>query len=180
MQAPYVLASEIHTRLGIQGNPPNVQFASIHRKCGFPPKMYWTQRRLCNSHELDVMCPLCECNWALGIVYKVRHWDVDLHSPKGWLRHLNIHHSHTMADLDIWTWTYYELLLADLDIWTWRLTFMWWGCYGLCHRHKLTKLAHSFLFCSCVCFCLYGPFNSISLHKFSRQLFAFLALFFWS
>ena len=38
---------------------------------------------------------------------------------------------------------------------------------------KLTKLAHSFLFCSCVCFCLYGPFNSISFHKFSRQLFVF-------
>ena len=29
------------------------------------------------------------------------------------------------------------------------------------------------LFCSCVCFCLYCPFNSISFHKFSRQLFAF-------
>ena len=53
------------------------------------------------------------------------------------------------------------------------LIFSWWRCYGLCHRHKLTKLAHSFLFCSCVCFCLYDPFNSISFHKFSRQLFAF-------
>ena len=30
-----------------------------------------------------------------------------------------------------------------------------------------------FLFCSCVCFCLYGPFNCISFHKFSQQLFAF-------
>ena len=38
------------------------------------------------------------------------------------------------------------------------LTFTWWGCYGLCLRHKLTELAHSFL----VCFCLYGPFNCIS------------------
>ena len=28
--------------------------------------------------------------------------------------------------------------------------------------HKLTDLAHSFLFCSCVCFCLYGPFSCIS------------------
>ena len=53
------------------------------------------------------------------------------------------------------------------------LLFSWWGCYGLCHRHKLTKLAHSFLFCSCVCFCLYGPFNSTSFHTFSRQRFAF-------
>ena len=53
------------------------------------------------------------------------------------------------------------------------LTVSWWGFYGLCHKHKLTKLAHSFLFCSCVCFCLYGPFHSISFHKFSRTLFAF-------
>ena len=45
------------------------------------------------------------------------------------------------------------------------LPFTWWGCY---------KPAHSFLFCSCVCFCLYGPFNFISFHKFSRQLSAFL------
>ena len=34
-------------------------------------------------------------------------------------------------------------------------------------------LANSFLFCSCVCFCLYGPFSCISFHKFSRQLSAF-------
>ena len=26
------------------------------------------------------------------------------------------------------------------------------------------------LFCSCIYFCLYGPFNCISFHKFSRQL----------
>ena len=31
-----------------------------------------------------------------------------------------------------------------------------------------------FLFCSFVCFCLYGSFNCISFHKFSRQLSAFL------
>ena len=37
------------------------------------------------------------------------------------------------------------------------LTFTWWGCWGLCFWHRPTKLAHSFLFCSCVCFCLYGP-----------------------
>ena len=24
------------------------------------------------------------------------------------------------------------------------LTFTWWGCYGLCPRHKPTELAHSF------------------------------------
>ena len=56
------------------------------------------------------------------------------------------------------------------------LNFTWWGCSGLCLSvwHKPTELAHSFSFCSCVCFCLYGPFNCISLHKFSRQLSAFL------
>ena len=54
-----------------------------------------------------------------------------------------------------------------------RLMFSWWGCYGLCPRYKQTQLAHSFLFCSCVCFCLYGPFNCISFHKFSQQLSAF-------
>ena len=36
-----------------------------------------------------------------------------------------------------------------------------------------TELARSFLFCSCVCFSLYGPFNCISIHKFSRQLSVF-------
>ena len=30
-----------------------------------------------------------------------------------------------------------------------------------------------FLFCSRVCFCLYGPFNCISFNKFCRQLSAF-------
>ena len=63
--------------------------------------------------------------------------------------------------------------------WVWRfsrphgLTLTWWGCYGLYFWHKPTELAHSFLFCSCVYFCLYGPFNCISFHKFSRQLSVF-------
>ena len=39
--------------------------------------------------------------------------------------------------------------------------------------HKLTELAHSFSFCSCVSFCLYGPFNCVSFHKFSQQLSVF-------
>ena len=37
------------------------------------------------------------------------------------------------------------------------------------HGHKPPELAYSFLFCSCVCFCLHGPFNCISFHEFSRQ-----------
>ena len=52
-------------------------------------------------------------------------------------------------------------------------TFTCWGCCGLCFRHKPAELDHSFSFCSCVYFCLYGPFNSISFQKFSRQLSAF-------
>ena len=54
-----------------------------------------------------------------------------------------------------------------------RLTFTWWGCSGLCLWHKPAELAHSFSFCSCIYFCLYGPFNCISFHKFFRQLSAF-------
>ena len=53
------------------------------------------------------------------------------------------------------------------------LTFSWWGCCGFSFRHWPAELAHSFLFCSCVYFCLYGSFNCISFHKFSRQLSAF-------
>ena len=45
-------------------------------------------------------------------------------------------------------------------------TFTWWGCWGSCLWHKPAELVHSFLFCSCVCFCLCGPFNCISFHKF--------------
>ena len=52
-------------------------------------------------------------------------------------------------------------------------TFWWWGCYGLCLRHKPAELVHSFLLCSCVHVCLYGSFNYISFHKFSRQLSVF-------
>ena len=47
------------------------------------------------------------------------------------------------------------------------------GMLGFVFWHKPIELAHSFLFRSCVYFCLYGPFNCISLHKFSRQLSAF-------
>ena len=50
------------------------------------------------------------------------------------------------------------------------VTFTWWGCCSLCLWHESTELAHSFLFCSCVYFCLYDPFNCISFHKFSRHL----------
>ena len=39
--------------------------------------------------------------------------------------------------------------------------------------HKPAELSHSYLFCSCVRFCLCGPFNCISFNKFSLQLSVF-------
>ena len=51
-------------------------------------------------------------------------------------------------------------------------TSKWWECCGLCLWHKPAELAHSFSFCCCVYFCLYGSFDCFSFHKFSRQLFA--------
>ena len=33
--------------------------------------------------------------------------------------------------------------------------------------HKPTELAHFFIFCSCIYFCLHSPFNCISFHEFS-------------
>ena len=58
---------------------------------------------------------------------------------------------------------------------TWHAcyTLSWWRCYGLCLWHEPTELAHSFLFCSGVYFCLYCAFNCISVHKSSQQLSAF-------
>ena len=50
---------------------------------------------------------------------------------------------------------------------------MWWECCSSCPWYEPAELAHSFLFCSCVCFCPYGPSNCISFHKFSQQLSAF-------
>ena len=50
------------------------------------------------------------------------------------------------------------------------LSFTWWGCCSLCLWHNPTDQTHCFLFCSCLCFCLYGLFNHISFHQFSRQL----------
>ena len=60
---------------------------------------------------------------------------------------------------------HYHLLLLPCG-----LTFTKWKCCGLCFWNKPAGSAHSFLFCYCVYFCLYGPFNRISFHKFSLQL----------
>ena len=71
--------------------------------------------------------------------------------------------------LAIWIWLYFKFAILRPR----GLTFAWWECSGLCHRHKPSELAHSFLFCYCVSFCLYGPISCISFHKFSRQVSAF-------
>ena len=47
-------------------------------------------------------------------------------------------------------------------------------------RFKPTELAHPFLFCSRVYFCLHCPFNCILFHKFSQQLSVFSLLSLWS
>ena len=47
------------------------------------------------------------------------------------------------------------------------------GCCSLSFWLKPTKLAHTLSSCSCVCFCLYGPFSCITFHKFLWQLSAF-------
>ena len=60
------------------------------------------------------------------------------------------------------------------------LTFIGWGYCNLCFWHEPTKLACSFLFCSCFYFCFYGPFSYISFHNILWTTLHFLILFFWS
>ena len=54
------------------------------------------------------------------------------------------------------------------------LIFSWWGCHGLCLRHKPAELAHSFYSVLMSVSVFMAPFNCISFHKFSRQLSVFL------
>ena len=69
--------------------------------------------------------------------------------------------------------TFCSFLLLSSSVSPHGLAFTWWGCCGLCFWHKPAELAHFFLFCFCVYFCLCGPFNCISFHKFFQQLSAF-------
>ena len=65
------------------------------------------------------------------------------------------------------------------------LTFTWWGCCSLCFWHKPAELAHSSLFCSCVCLSL-SPFplyfipyilpTTLCFLTFSDLIFALLVL----
>ena len=52
-------------------------------------------------------------------------------------------------------------LAEDRSLWDWspRVHLHVVGMLCLCLWHKLTEVAQSFSFCSCVYFCLYGPFQ---------------------
>ena len=60
---------------------------------------------------------------------------------------------------------------VELSLWAHLLVV---GMLGFMSK-TATELAHlkKKKTCSCVCFCLHGPFNCIWFHKFSRQLSAF-------
>ena len=66
------------------------------------------------------------------------------------------------------------------------LTFTWWGCCGLYFWRNPTELVHSFLSCSCVCFCFYGPpaiflfINSPGNSPLSHSVLPVLFLPYWS
>ena len=79
-------------------------------------------------------------------------------------------HWHIVADHFVFS------ILVTHCVKKWHSKMVPLGPYG---GHKPTKLAHSFLFCSSVCFCLYDPFNCISVKIFSKPLSTFW-IFFWS
>ena len=57
------------------------------------------------------------------------------------------------------------------------LSFTWWDVVVYVSDINQLSMPTPFPpFCSCVCFCLYGPFNRSSVHKFSRQFSAFSGL----
>ena len=100
-----------------------------------------------------------------------------------WLSFTHIYHSQ-------WLWPYFKVTVVsnNLNRNVCILIRLSWSFFsaGLRTRgedvtvyvwHKLTKLAHSCLFWSCVYFCLYGCLNCISFHTFSWQLSAFLLCF---
>ena len=66
------------------------------------------------------------------------------------------------------------------------LTFTWWVCYSLNFEHKSTELARSFLFSSCVSFCLmslstvFHSINSLNNSPFSHSVLPTLLLPYWS
>ena len=68
-----------------------------------------------------------------------------------------------------------------------RLTFSWWGCYNLRHRHKITKFAHSFFYSVLVSISVFMAFSTLfhsinSPDKFSlcHSVLLVLILPYWS
>ena len=59
------------------------------------------------------------------------------------------------------------------------LTFSWWGCYGLCPRHKPTELAHSFLFFLLVSVSVFMALSTVfhSIHSPDNSPLSHLVLF---
>ena len=68
------------------------------------------------------------------------------------------------------------------------LTLTWWGCHGLCQRHKLTELAHSFFFYSVLVSVsvfmalstVFRSINSSDNSPFSHSVLPVLFLPYWS
>ena len=72
-----------------------------------------------------------------------------------------------------WRWIVYAPVYNSLATWVPAGSPSCGGDVVVYAWHKQTQLAHFFLFCSRVYVRLYGPFNCISFHKFSRQLSTF-------
>ena len=95
-------------------------------------------------------------------------------SWKCWLRYLKHNISVATAPRTLQfgtltaTWMFYNITEFHFSSHGGDVTVYFW--------HKPTEFAHS-LFCSCVCFCLYGPFNCISFHQFSWRLSVFWLFF---
>ena len=108
------------------------------------------------SWFLDVLCDVKVCSVTSGVCVLWHHdvfCDVRVCSLIPWC---------TLCFQDVVCYTLMPLFLCPQG-----LTFTQWGRCSSCVCHRP---ARSFLFCSCVRFCLYGPFKLISFHKFSWQL----------
>ena len=128
-------------------------------------KWFWTGEQNCPSREWCVS--VCECWLAIrGLSLKYWRHSNTSHELKQNLPQVTRAFTHPRFSSYL---SYFQVSFT-LFYCPRRLSFTWWGCCGLCFWHTLSKLAHSFLFCSCVCFYLYGAFNCISFSKFSRQL----------
>ena len=129
--------------------------------------MYFRNRK---KNKLEVSVPFCVCNMDRNCPL---HHERSKHTTNSPCFHVRVRSDGIPLLFGIICCTEVLSFLCPHG-----LAFTWWGCYGLCLRHKTAELAHSFLFCSCVFLCLYGPFNCILCHTFSRQLAVFSLCFF--